>query len=86
MYKQCYKPDYVHVHYKTVDMHMLRPICEIAGLDSNGRSGKDGHCRTGHCRTGLAGVDIAGLDNDGRLTDCGVFGLLDVIGKYRQIE
>ena len=42
---------------------------EIAGLDSNGRSGKDGHCRTGHCRTGLAGVDIVGLNISGRVCE-----------------
>jgi len=31
-------------------------MVDIARLDTNGRSGKDGHCRTGHCRTGFYNV------------------------------
>ena len=42
---------------------------DIVGLDTNGRSGKGGHCRTGHCRTSLAGVDIAGLNINGRVCE-----------------
>jgi len=50
---------------------------EITGLDNDGLTKMQGWTLHDWTQTdGVAKVDFAGLDNDGRLTDCGVFGLL----------